>query len=280
MSLRRRYSIALVVFTAMCARFGITQQTLPEKRVAQIGGQKATPVCQWAANEVAKGRPLPMGPDNKPLVTQDHPHPPPDFVLSDSLLDLRSLYEASDEVVLVVAGHSTGTVAPSGNSVITFHDAQVLRRWKGTYKVGDLLKYVTPWGIANCPAADVLTLPQMFAWERSASVEVLFLRRSKETETQTAPNLRLTGGYGEQGAILVLFQEPMSSIPGGCNQISIFKSTMAEEIQRCNEFLDKSADPVGFQSAHDPVAAQYDKMPVSDFLREIQSLAPYSRARN
>ncbi len=272
MSLPWRRLIASIAFAAVCAGVGVAQQAASEKSAAQIKVEQtpqsiaATPLCQWAVKEVAKGEPMVVWPDGKPVVNQRQ-HSRPD----SDLLDLKSLFEASDEVIFAVTGPFAETVAPSGTSAITYNDVQVLRSWKGEHKAGDFLTYTIPVGTANCPATRVWSLAG-YEWGGGSFLSVLFLRDSKDAEAQTTPGLRLTGGNGLQGAILLPYRTPMSATPWACKSFIAFnpwnKDYMGHEIQKCNDFIDKSTDPIGFQSPKDPLAARYYKMPISDPSRD------------
>jgi hypothetical protein len=282
MTLRWRYLMAAVALVAASAGLGMAQQETPTKTAAEIKAEQtpdsiaSTSLCEWAVEQVAdskaKGTPLSLWFNKTPMLDQRQ-----NFTHDGNLLDLRSLYDASDEVVLVMAGFPHAeTVAPSGRSAITYLDVQVLRSWKGIHKAGDVLTYSVPTGEAICPAARVSSLPPA-EWGAGTYLNVLFLRQSKDLETQTTPGLRLAGGYGFQGQILLPFSTPMSLTPPACRSFVNFtpwnKDAMDQNIQSCNDFVDKLSDPIAFQSRQDPIAIRYSKMPISDFLREMQSVA-------
>lgn len=281
MIVNRKNLVALIAFAIVCAEFGVAQQTSSGKTAKQIQKEQtpavldATPLCQWAKDEAAKGKPSMIGEGHRPIVPQKG-----SWVQDVVMPDLKSLFEASDEVVLAVTGPGVVAVAPSENSVITYYDVQVLRSWKGENKAGDILTVSIPTGWLKCPTVYVITsMPLSFTGGGTPfAVNFLFLRHSKGAETQTAPDLRLTGGYGLQGAIGVSLKGNPFIGPSACVSPWYDKKSMSDEIQKCNEYLDKSTDYVEavYNSPKDPLAAQYNKMPVTDFLREVQSLADSS----
>jgi hypothetical protein len=283
MSVRRSNLVASIAFVAVCAGLGLAQQAPSEKSAAQIKAEQtpealdASPLCRWAAEEVAKNHPILVGLGNKPIVTQKIgplQNPP--------LSDLRSLFEASDAVILAVTGPTAPAVAPSGSSVITYRDIQVLRSWKGGNKPGDILTFATPEGWLKCSTVDVLTIAPAYPGGGGAFLNVLFLRQSKVSEAQTTPGFRLAGGDDLQGQILLPYSTQMTSTPPACTNFVYSypgkKDAMDQKIQSCNDFIDKSSDPIAFQSRQDPLATRYGKMPISDFLREMQSVAGSANA--
>jgi hypothetical protein len=287
MTVRRSNLVASIAFAAACAGLGLAQQAPLGKSAAQIKAEvtldsiASTPLCQWAAQQVAdskaKGKPLDLWFDKTPMLTQRQ-----NFPHDRDIPDLKGLFDASDEVVLVVAAAPDAeTVAPSGTSAITYQDVQVLRSWKGVHKAGDILTYSVPTGTAVCPAARVWSLASS-EWGAGAFLNVLFLRQSKVSEAQTTPGLRLAGGYGFQGQVLLSPYTTMSSTPPACTNFVYSypgkKDAMDQKIQSCNDFIDKSSDPIAFQSRQDPLATRYGKMPISDFLREMQSVAGSANA--
>ncbi len=286
MSLRWRNLVAPIAFAMICARFCSPQQTPPEKSVAQIKKEQtpevlaASPLCQWAAQEIkentAKGKQMAVDFDNKPILDR------PIKDGHDSFLpDLKSLFDASDEVVLAApTAPSLWAISPSGERVVTYFDVQVLRSWKGGRKAGDTLTFAIPGGAVECPWAGVSTSNPRYNPTGSVSFQtVLFLRQSTGTETQTTPGLRLTGADGLQGAIPFVSPTPFTSMPKACAGLWYVPESKDEEIRKCNEFID--SDSTGFAlfgSPHDydPIAVHYDHTPVPVLLRELQSLAESS----
>lgn len=275
MSLRWNSLITLIAFAAICAGSGSSQQGSPEKHVAQIKAEQtpeaiaASPFCQWAQKEVDKGGPMALAIDKKPILYKElrYSH-------DSDFPDLKSLFDASDEVVLAIRGPFTGAVAPSGGSAITYHDAQVLRSWKGEYKAGEVLTFAIPVGKVNCPSAHAYTFDPLYDWNSiGLTLNILFLRHSNAQESEITPGLRLTGGYGQQGMIGVFLIKGLTPEPWACITPAVFTKTVQQDIGKCTAYLDHCTDPILFQSPHDPIAALYDRTPVSTFLGEIQSLA-------
>jgi hypothetical protein len=190
--------------------------------------------------------------------------------------DLSSLMLKSDEVVLGGRyGNPVDTYAsvlsPSGDQAISYLDVRVLRTWKGSHKVGDLLTFAMPFGGVSCeanrtgPVVGVATRTggwTDFEGIGSEGPYVLFLRHSRGDETQIMPELRLTGGSGLQGLFVLT-----SPLRVDCTAIS------SKYRKRCNDQLIASLAPVKIQYRRDPLKKKYNGMPASVFLREIQSLA-------
>ncbi len=124
--------------------------------------------------------------------------------------DLSSLVEKSDEVLLV--GDDTmataGMISPNGIDVFDYIDLLVLRVWKGSHKVGDVVTFQLPFGIVFCEPWPVPHphegRPLMAGTHAHLGdfagyihgPRVLFVRQSQGEETQITPGLRLTGGAG------------------------------------------------------------------------------------
>jgi hypothetical protein len=275
MGLRWNSFPILIAFATVCTGTSASQQSPSQKRVAQIKAEQtpavlaASPLCQWAQQQINKGGPLATLPDKRPILYQDL-----NYAHDSDSHDLKSLFDASDDVVLVIRGSSTGAVAPSGASAITYYDAQVLRSWKGEHKAGDILTFSIPVGHVTCPAGHTFTSDPSYEWNGNGlALNILFLRHANAAEAGITPDLRLTGGYGQQGMIGIFLVKGQTPEPWACITPALSKKTMAQDIGLCTAFLDASNDPVLFQSPRDPLAGQYDKMPVSTFLREVQSLA-------
>jgi hypothetical protein len=154
----------------------------------------------------------------------------------------------------------------------------VLRKWKGSHEVGNVITYQIAWGKVFCEpghptgsgpdltAETEITLPD-FEWFPDHPA-VLFLRRTNTNESQFGPGLRITGGDGIQG----MYGLPRGSAPDrSCNRGH--PNSSADDIARCNTFVDKDRELVTSCCRFDPVMKELSGTPFSDFLNQIQALA-------
>jgi hypothetical protein len=187
---------------------------------------------------------------------------------------LAELMEKSDEVVLV--GQSWASyvgISPSGNDIAEYFDAAVLRSWKGSHKIGDMITYAIPSAHLNCSPSMVgepvfLTFAEGGGWKGDPwGPKILFLRQSRGEEAQFIPGLRLTGGDGLQGAYM---------IPFPLHDSSCFAVDLGHEhkhAEACRARVEASQIPISAQYRPDPLYKTYDGMSVSSFLQEVDSVA-------
>ena len=253
--------LQLVLIIAITTGLGLAQQQpASEKHVKDIRAEQpqkviaASPICQEVR---AAGHSLDDVPAVDPSTLEAY---------------LSSLMQKSDEVVLGGAfTDSTKVLSPSGKDVVQYFDVRVLRSWKGSHKVGDLLTFGVPWGGVSCrlekggASFGFFTLTGGKDWLGLASGGpwILFLRYSQGDEAQTISGLRLAGGDGLQGFFKVDRPKPgddcYADLPG--------------RGQRCSMALDSSQEPISVRYRLDPLKKKYDGMPVSSFLKEVQSVA-------
>ncbi len=204
-----------------------------------------------------------------------------------------ALMQKSDEVVLV--GNSlrdVSVISPSGEDVISYFDAKVLRTWKGSHKAGDIITFVLPFGGIGCTKSVVTNDLVFTETARKDMTEfnpfshdgpyVLFLRQSRGDETALMPGLRLAGGDGTQGIFAV------HSDLHDCICASLDHSSPAcwaawgayysagndhDRIVRCNSGLNVDNGPLKSVYRRDQLGKKYEGMPVSQFLQEVQSVA-------
>ena len=190
--------------------------------------------------------------------------------------DLNTLMDMSDEVILARLLDSRTVISPSGESTATYEEARVIRNWKGPHHPGGTLTFGVPFGEVSCEPtgrlggstflvdADDFGVPALepFDW-----VCVLFLRQSKGDETQLVQGLRLAAGEGLQGVFTI--QVP----PADHDEPERERSGNHWSWQRCDAYLKSGQIPVMVNYAHDPLAETYGGTPVSDFLRQVQSVA-------
>jgi hypothetical protein len=227
--------------------------------------------------------------------------------------DLPALMQASDDVVLVgVDLRHAIVLTPSGEDALTYTDSRVLRVWKGSYKVGDLLTLGVWQGIIRCGAdtkdftgTQVGPVPISMFHTRNPSYApdgpfVLFLQRDKTGEVET---LRLTGGSGVQGMFDLRPPDiwDMHSPSSVCYSASYDRLACQDSYERshgkaapewcrdpavdlrniaaCNAFMINLKEPgVAFGVNQDPVREKYNGVPVASFLKEMQAAADSCRA--
>lgn len=192
--------------------------------------------------------------------------------------DLHNLMRKSDDVIL--ASNFTDeldALAPSGEDAVEYYDVKVLRTFKGSHRIGDLVTYTLPMGGVYCGPeplqrsavnSGAVTLTGGPDWGRTGfqGPFVLFLRRSRGEETKLMPELRLAGGEGLQGMFALRdhydranYTDCLAVLPGGA--------------AKCTAELETSADTVKIPYGPDPLHKEYDTMRVSQFLIEVQSVA-------
>jgi hypothetical protein len=255
----------LIVALAAAVGCGLAQETSKDKHVRDIKAEQpesailASPLCQHVqASEEA-------------FVL--HAHEVDSGTLEP---DLASLMKESDEVILASYELDTATVlAPSGEDVVHYSDVKVMRTWKGDLKVGDVLTFAIPIGEIRC-----LPLPQGFhqasfetqvknlAWKgQYPGPYILFLRQTHGgTEEQQATGLRLTAGGGLQG-LFDLY--PPSSQYRDADKCA----GVGDRVAKCNAWLNESKNPVHIPYRGDPLVKKYEGMPISTFLKEVQTTA-------
>jgi hypothetical protein len=262
--------VRAVLFAAFTAVLGLAQQAAPEKHVKDVRAEQpqkfiaASPLCQHVKLGVS-GYIHPLEVDSATLET-----------------DLYSLMRNSDEVIL--ASNFTDemdAIAPSGEDAVEYYDIKVLRTFKGSHKVGDQVTYSLPRGGVYCGPKPL----QGSASNSSATTAtggsdwgkiplhgpyVLFLREARGEETQLTPGLRLAGGDGLQGMFALrdhynnrtdkaAYTDCLDALPGGA--------------AKCIAELEASQEMVRIPYNLDPMKAKYDTIPVSSFLKEVQSIA-------
>jgi hypothetical protein len=253
--------LAQLILLIVATGGGQAQQVTPEKHVKDIRAEQTQAVI--SANPLCRQvRAAGHSEDHKPVVDSSTLEP-----------NLSSLMQNSDEVVL--GGAYTASVdafSPSGANVVQYFDVRVLRSWKGSHKVGDLLTFGVPWGGVSCrlpgersSSIGFFTLSGGSDWQGIASGGpwILFLRYSRGNGAKTIYGLRLTGGDGLQG----LFQVDRPKPGDDCY------ADDAGGGQQCSTALDSSLEPISVRYRLDPLKKQYDKIPVSVFLKEVQSVA-------
>lgn len=194
------------------------------------------------------------------------------------LQDLNTLMDKSDEVILAGLLDHAAVISPSGQSAVTYYEVKVIRSWKGSHRAGDVLTYGMPIGQVPC---EPTSNPSNFSVEPDdfgvtvpgPYVFVLFLRQSKGKETQLIQGLRLAAGEGVQGIFMIQVPAPTQLEPTReCTAVQRWSW------QRCDAYLETSESPVMDPYARDPLAKSYAGVPVSDFLRRVQSVASGQRS--
>lgn len=191
--------------------------------------------------------------------------------------DLGALMEKSDEVVLAAQTYrNLSLLSPSGQSVATYFEVYVIRSWKGSYNVGDILTFGVPVGSVHCGETEThksVYFSTMIGTSElkgygSDGPSVLFLRKAKGGEAQLVQGLIPAGGEGLQGMFPI-------RLPVKFDKSDRCNGVLDGALEWCDAFLDKSENPVIVPYVHDPLAKQYDGMPMSEFLHQVRVEASY-----
>jgi hypothetical protein len=266
----RDFSQVILIIITVAVGPCLAQQAAPEKHLKHIAAEQSQDVI--LASALCQ------------KVRADGGHLFSDFPKVNPVTleaDLSALMQKSDEVVLATAPKGLSSVlSPSGADVITNYEVEVLRTWKGSHKIGDLLTFAMPLGIVECKSEQVPNTLYTVGkpdWEGKylAGPYVLFLRQSRGGETQLMPGLRLAGGSGLQGLFYI---RPDSHYGNYCSfyspsPTSADRCDTACGVQRCNTALHASPFHVSVRYRLDPLKRKYDGMPVPSFLNEVQSVA-------
>jgi hypothetical protein len=294
-----RFTRRLVVIVAVLIQAGAAQQSTQEKHVKEIAAEQtpeaieASPFCQevraskQAFFHQSKIDPATLEPD------------------------LPELMRRSDEVVL--AGnwiHTVSAISPSGHEAITYYDVLVLRSWKGSHQAGDVLTFGLPNGHVRCahdPDLPGVTDIDYGNWEPTnySGMVLLFLRKDSSGLIE---GYRLTGGKGTQGIFKISIHWPddgrllprtsfdvLKTPLGDCFHSGVDASActlgyvwptnlhhskdfpecrdpgiQVEHAQGCAALMQRSDYRV---TVRDAMLKKYDGVPVSSFLREVQSVA-------
>jgi hypothetical protein len=262
--------VRAVLFAVFTAGVGLAQQAAPEKHVRDVRSEQpqefiaASPLCQHVKLGV-HGYIHPLEVDPAKLET-----------------DLSTLMQNSDDVIL--ASNFTDemdAVAPSGEDAVEYYDMKVLGTFKGSHKAGDQVTYILPRGAVYCGPKPLhgnasnsaaVTATGGSDWGKIPlhGPYVLFLREARGEETQLTPGLRLAGGDGLQGMFALRghynnhtdkasYTDCLDVLPGGA--------------AKCVSELEASQEIVRIPYNLDPLKAKYDTVPVSSFLKEVQSMA-------
>jgi hypothetical protein len=200
--------------------------------------------------------------------------------------DLRTLMQKSDEVVLV--GDSidqTSALSPSGKRPVLYWDVPVIRSWKGSHRAGDRLTFGLPLGMVNCRelynVGEIVDKGKWMPESLFDGARVLFLSYDR---TRSVDGLRLTGGEGTQGLFQVGFGNDGDESLSGCYGSApcakwdhggqcVERKIQIDEVKKCDAALSKSQAPV---SVGNSLPQKYNGMPLSQFLKEMQTLADSS----
>lgn len=242
--------------------------------------------------------------------TSGHPYQHLREVDPDTLeKDLSTLMDKSDEVLLTGGFiDSVDVLSPSGNDVVRYFDARVLRTFKGSRKQGELVTYALPEGSISCDltsqhalAVMVTAQPDLgmnperhkpgLSYHQPTGPYLLFLRQSKGDEASLMRGLILSAGDGMQGMFFV-YESANVWTPSGtvhdcfCAIINDPRTAACgndinnpENIARCNARISTDKAPVEFMYRRDPLVKKYDGIPFSQLLREVEAITKFSTVR-
>lgn len=188
--------------------------------------------------------------------------------------DLNDLKEKSDEIVLVGVHDGAVVLSPSRESVTTYIKARVIRSWKGSHHVGDVLVFGVPAGTLACEPSSSEGFTRRFEvtgpYIARHNLYVLFLRQSQGPETKLVQGLLPAAGAGVQGIFEIPLPTPR---PRQTNAEDYCAGILGVNVPHCEAIVKTLQSPVAVPYARDPLAKKYAGMPASDFLREVQSVA-------
>ncbi len=259
-----RILIGAMLIPAVTLGTGWPQSTSRQLRLSDIKAQQ-TQEAIFASAPCRRAVEAPQG-----RVIQPYPVDPKTLVQN-----LNTLIERSDDVILAGVMDHAVVLSPSGEGPATYFEVRVIRSWKGQYHSGDALTFGMPIGMVPCEPtsrpnwSSFWVEPDDFGVTTSGPyVYVLFLRESKDIETKSVQGLRLTAGEGVQGMFLIQVPEPPPS-----DAERYCSDALHGSVRHCDSYLGTSRSPVMDPYKGDPLASKYGGMPVSDFLREVQSVA-------
>lgn len=294
-----RKSLGVILAVGIAAGFAFAQEGRPEKHVTEIKAESAakypngyadTKLCRWAkAEDPPYSRFRWVHPDLKSF--------------SSSLADLM---QKSDEVVLVgVDLRGVTALSPSEENAVSYDDSRVLRSWKGSHKVGDLITMGSLIGVIHCGLETREFSGTTPLYEGDAVYHgvnpvyapagpfVLFLTHDKSLEIES---FRLAGGEGLQGRFdlgpsdSTDLKSPSSSCyrasfdqifchayphypkgaPAFCSDERIDQANIAQ----CLAFLSSNTELMterGFEN--DPLRQLYAGKPIASFLKDMEKAA-------
>jgi len=187
---------------------------------------------------------------------------------------LAELIQKSDEVVLGGSAYRSASVlSPSRESATTYYEVKVIRSWKGSHNVGDVITFGIPVGGVRCgeteshQSINFSTMVGTAEWKRKIfdGPFLLFLRhpQGKETELVLVQDLIPSAGNGLQGMFPI-------HIPPQDDAINQCTGVPPDSIRWCASYLETSQYPVEVPYTLDPFAKKYDSMPISDFLVKVR----------
>jgi hypothetical protein len=208
--------------------------------------------------------------------------------------DLKPLVEKSDEVLLAGLLDYVTVLSPSGGSTVAYSEVRIIRSWKGPHRSGDTLIFGVPFGRVSCEPTtsepilswfEVTPDGSWFLWpdpDDVSGVDVaggpnvftLFLRRPDSSETQLIQGLLPAAGEGLQGLFAIQVPETLpSEAEQNCSGVPSGAGVSPDiDVRKCEAYLETSQSPVMVLSPQDPLRKKYGGMPISEFLKVVQSV--------
>ncbi len=286
--------LRVLAVAAIMISTGVAQQSATEKRVKDISASQSpeaiesSPFCQEVR---ASKQPFFRAFNVNPATMEP---------------DLAHLMQKSDEVVL--AGywiHTVSALSPSEREGVTYYDVRVLRAWKGSHHVGDVLTFGHPGGPVNCgrnpdlPGVTEFRPHEMGPMKDGHGLVVLFLQKDG---SGLVDGFRLTGGEGTQGIFSIPIPNPrglseLKSSLGDCLHAAVDSTECTlgylppGEMRLSNKSEFPECKDPGIEAAYagrcaaamqsadyrvvvaDEHLKKYDGMRVATFLKEIQAVA-------
>ena len=298
-----RKSLCAILAAGIVTGYASAQEDHSEKHVTEIkadseakypNGYADSKLCRWAKAQ------------DPPYSRFRWVHPD----LATFAPSLSELMQRSDEVILVGVTLRTVTVlSASEENAVSYTDFRVLRSWKGSHKVGDLITIGSLSGVIHCGAETKEFSGTTPLFEGNAKYHavnpnygpdgpfVLFLTHDKTVEIE---GLRLAGGEGLQGGFnlrpsdITDVKSPSSSCysasfdqtfchayphypkgaPAFCNDARIDQANIVQCISILNSSKELMTER-GFEE--DPLRKIYGGNPVANFLKDLQRVAGSAR---
>jgi hypothetical protein len=282
--------VGAILAVGIATGFAAAQHEAAEKHVLEITAENKAKYPEGMANSVL----CQQARAQHPAYSSFRVHAPD---LAKMEKDLGELMRESDEVVMVGTPlRSVTALSPSGEDAIRYADFRVLRSWKGSHKIGDVITFGYPQANVTCGTGH-----NEFSGTRVDGYHypgpayspdgpyVLFLRRPAENSQIEA--FRLAAGNDLQGyfdlvpgQIIDDRRSPyVSCFLASYDRIACRSNSHgwspewcrdpkvdAHNIARCNAAVSVSREPIFANGIdQDPLRKRYSGKPIFSFLQAV-----------